>query len=80
MLPALGYNSAQLQALQATIDGADADVVVAATPLDLAHLIRVNKSVVRVRYEFAEAGEPRLGSLVDEFLARVPPKQNQSEK
>jgi predicted GTPase len=71
VLPAIGYSSAQLQALEATINRAEADVVVAATPLDLAHLIRVNKSVVRARYEFAEAGEPTLGSLVDDFLARV---------
>jgi len=70
VLPAMGYNSEQLLALEATINSADADVVVVATPLDLAHLIRVNKTVVRARYEFAEAGEPRLGSLVDKFLAR----------
>ncbi len=70
VLPAIGYDSAQLQALEATINSADADVVVVATPLDLAHLVRVNKTVVRARYEFAEAGEPRLGSLVDKFLAR----------
>jgi len=70
VLPAIGYDSAQLQALEETINSADADVVVVATPLNLAHLIRINKTVVRARYEFAEAGEPRLGSLVDKFLAR----------
>jgi predicted GTPase len=71
VLPAVGYGSAQLQALEATINAAEADVVVVATPLDLTHLMRVNKSVVRASYEFAEAGEPTLGSLVDDFLARV---------
>jgi predicted GTPase len=45
-------------------------VVVAATPLDLAALIALEKPVVRARYEFADAGEPTLGSLVDAFLAR----------
>ncbi len=63
-------NKVDVAPLEATINSANADVVVAATPLDLAHLIRVNKAVVRARYEFAEAGEPRLGSLVDKFLAR----------
>jgi predicted GTPase len=71
VLPAVGYSSAQLQALEATINRAEADVVVAATPINLAHLIQVNKSVVHASYEFAEAGEPTLGSLVDDFLARV---------
>ena len=44
------------------------DVVVAATTCDLAALIDIDKPVVRVRYEFAEVGEPGLGSLVEAFL------------
>jgi len=46
------------------------DVVVSATPLDLAGLIAVNKPVVRARYEFADGGEPTLASVVHAFLAR----------
>jgi len=71
VLPAVGYEAAQLEGLRETIDAAAADVVVAATPLDLAALIAPDKPVVRARYEFADAGEPTLGSLVDAFLARV---------
>jgi predicted GTPase len=70
VLPAVGYGPAQLEALRATIDGAACDVVVAATPLDLAALIRPATPVVRARYEFAEAGEPTLANLVDAFLER----------
>jgi predicted GTPase len=70
VLPAVGYDGEQLQALRETINGAAADVVVAATPLDLAALIALEKPVVRARYEFADAGEPTLASLVDAFLAR----------
>ena len=70
VLPAVGYDAGQLQALRETINRADADVVVAATPLDLAALIALEKPVVRARYEFEDAGEPTLGSLVDAFLAR----------
>lgn len=70
VLPAVGYSGAQLEALRETINGARADVVVAATPIDLARLISIDKPVVRARYEFADAGEPTLGSLVDTFLAR----------
>jgi len=68
VLPAVGYSPEQLEALRKTIEGADADVVIAATPIDLSRLIAVRKPLVRARYEFAEAGEPRLGTLVDEWL------------
>jgi predicted GTPase len=69
VLPAVGYDAGQLRGLRETIDRAAADVVVAATPLDLAALLPLEKPVVRARYEFAEAGDPTLGSVVDAFLA-----------
>mgnify|MGYP001825557026 FL=1 len=68
VLPALGYHPAQLEALRATINAAQAEVVVSATPCNLASLIALNKPVVRARYEFAEAGAPELSSLIDTFL------------
>ncbi|MBT8128169.1 MAG: GTPase [Gammaproteobacteria bacterium] len=68
VLPAVGYHHAQLQALRETINAADAEVVVSATPCDLAALIDINKPVIRARYEFAEVGEPGLGGLVESFL------------
>jgi predicted GTPase len=37
---------------------------------DLTALVGLNKPVVRARYEFADAGNPTLGALVDRFLAR----------
>jgi predicted GTPase len=70
VLPAVGYDAEQRRGLRETIDRAAADVVVAATPLDLAALLALEKPVVRARYEFAEAGDPTLGSVVDAFLAR----------
>jgi predicted GTPase len=70
VLPAMGYFPAQLKALQQTINNADVDVVVAATPSNLSSLIEVNKPIVRARYEFAEVGEPRLSKLVEDFLVR----------
>jgi predicted GTPase len=68
VLPALGYSAKQLAALRATIEAVPAEVVVAATPCDLGALIAIDKPVVRVQYEFAEVGEPGLGSLVEGFL------------
>jgi predicted GTPase len=71
VLPAVGYDRAQLEALRETIDRVGADVVVAATPLDLAALIPLRTPVVRARYEFADAGAPTLAAMVEEFLARA---------
>lgn len=70
VLPAVGYNPAQLHAIVTAINRADADVVVAATPIDLTRLIRVDKPIVRARYAFAEVDEPRLATVVDRFLDR----------
>ncbi len=71
VLPAMGYSPKQLEALRQTINNTAADVVVSATPIDLAALIKVNKPVIRARYEFAEVGEHSLGNLVEKFLLRV---------
>lgn len=68
VLPALGYHPSQLEALRRTINAANADIVVSATPCDLGALIKIDKPIVRVRYEFAEVGEPRLSRLVEDFL------------
>jgi predicted GTPase len=70
VLPAVGYNPDQLRALEKTINDADADVVVSGTPIDLARLLRINKKIVRARYDFVEVGEPRLSALIDSFIDR----------
>jgi predicted GTPase len=67
----MGYGAEQLDAFRATIDAVDADLVVAATPIDLTRLIQVNKPIIRARYEFAETAEPGLGALVDDWLERT---------
>jgi predicted GTPase len=68
VLPAIGYGPAQLAALERTINNAEVDAVVSATPLDLGRLVRADKTIVRARYEFAETGEPRLSAIVDAFI------------
>ena len=70
VLPAVGYGPRQLKALAATVNASAAEVVVSATPIDLGRLIRIEKPVVRARYEYAEAGSPTLASLIEAFLAR----------
>jgi predicted GTPase len=69
VLPAMGYTPAQLEALRQTINAAQADLVVAATPIDLAALIQLDKPVVRARYEYADSETPGLAAELDRFLA-----------
>jgi len=71
VLPAMGYSVGQIEALKATLNAADADVVVAGTPIDLGALLGLNKPVVRARYEFAELEEQGLWAHVERFLRTV---------
>ncbi len=70
VLPAVGYHPSQLEALRQTINSSDADTVVSATPCDLGALIEFNKPLVRVGYEFAELGHPKLSGLIQAFLKK----------
>lgn len=70
VLPAMGYSDQQLEALRNTINRTPADLVLSASPIDLAALIPLNKPVVRVRYDYADPGPNGLGDLVDEFISR----------
>jgi len=69
VLPALGYGEAQRAALRRTIESSAAEIVVSATPMDLAALLGLSKPVVRVRYDLQEVDEPGLGAIVDAFVA-----------
>jgi predicted GTPase len=72
VLPAVGYGPAQLRALTETIDASPAEIVVSATPVDLARLAAIDKPIVRARYEYAETGTPALSGFVDRFLQGHP--------
>lgn len=64
VLPAMGYSDDMLRELEATIDAADVDVVVAGTPIDLAHVITTRHPIRRVRYELQEVGRPTLSDTL----------------
>ncbi len=68
ILPAMGYGEKQMKELEETINNADADVVVSGTPIDLNRVVKVNKPIVRVRYELEEIGKPDLEDVLKEFL------------
>jgi len=69
VLPAVGYSPAQLEALRRTLDAVDAELIVSATPADLARLIPLAKPVLRARYEFEEQGPAVLWGAVEALLA-----------
>ncbi len=54
ILPAMGYGDAQVRELEATINAADADVVVEGTPIDLKRILKVDKAIANVSYELEE--------------------------
>jgi predicted GTPase len=68
VLPAVGYSDVQLRALATVIAACDAEIVVCATPVDLAALICADKPIIRARYEFADDPTAPLSAVVDDFL------------
>jgi predicted GTPase len=68
VLPAMGYGKVQIRELEKSINNADVDLVIAATPIDLNRIIKINKPIQRVRYELQEIGQPDLASILKEKL------------
>ncbi|MGC9337886.1 MAG: GTP-binding protein, partial [Candidatus Cloacimonadia bacterium] len=67
LLPAMGYSEKQVRDLELTVNKADCDVVVSATPIDITKLIKVDKPIVRVKYELQEIGHPDLEDVLKDF-------------
>jgi predicted GTPase len=63
----MGYGEEQMAELKETLERVDADVVLAATPIDLGGLLELDKPVTRVRYELAQVD----GRPLAEILAGV---------
>jgi len=68
VLPALGYGERQLKELEETINKVPADAVVSATPIDLGRVVKVNKPIIRVRYELQVIGKPTLEEVLERAL------------
>jgi predicted GTPase len=66
VLPAMGYGETQIRELEQTINNADADLVLIATPIDLTRIIKINKPTQRVRYELQVIGQPTLEEILKE--------------
>jgi predicted GTPase len=69
VLPAMGYSDGQLKEFESMINGADADVVVIATPIDLRKLVDIRKPAVRVFYDLDEVpGSPTIEDALKPVL------------
>ncbi|HME32013.1 MAG TPA: cyclic 2,3-diphosphoglycerate synthase [Terriglobales bacterium] len=68
VLPAMGYSDRQWHELEETIKRVPCDLVIVATPIDLARAIKLDKPNVRVRYEIQEIGKPKITEMLEEFV------------
>jgi len=73
VLPAMGYSDTQRHELEETIKRVPCDLVVVATPIDLARTIKLEKPNVCVRYEIEELGKPAIGELIGQFTETYKP-------
>ncbi len=64
VLPAMGYGEQQMKELQESIRKAPADLVVVGTPIDIRHLLELERPSVRVGYELQEKTRPDLAEIV----------------
>lgn len=67
LLPAMGYSAMQRHELEETINRVPCDLVLVATPIDLGHLVKLNKPSLRVTYEVEDVSHPGLSEVLAEF-------------
>jgi len=67
VLPAMGYGKEQIAELSQTIENADCDFVIGATPINLGRVVKTNKRILRVTYDLEEIGSPNLNDILRKF-------------
>lgn len=68
LLPAMGYGDQQRADLEETINNTPCDMVIIATPIDLARIVNIKHPMRRVKYELQELGKPTVATvLADKF-------------
>ena len=75
LLPAMGYSAMQRHELEETINRVPCDLVLVATPIDLARVIKLSKRYVRVTYTVEELTRPGLAEKVGEFARAHAPAE-----
>jgi predicted GTPase len=67
LLPAMGYSETQRHELQETINRVPCDLVVIATPIDLARVVKIDKPCMRVKYEVEDITKPGVVEILADF-------------
>jgi len=67
LLPAMGYSAMQRHELEETINRVPCDLVLVATPIDLARVIKLNKPCLRVTYEVEDVTRTALVDVLAQF-------------
>jgi predicted GTPase len=74
LLPAMGYSALQRHELEETINRVPCDLVLVATPIDLARVIKLEKPSVRVTYEVEDLTSPGLADILTRFSQQHKPE------
>jgi len=71
VLPAMGYGKEQIRDLEKSINNAEGDLVLFATPIQLTRVLKINKPTLRVRYEYKDCEPPFLEEVLIHRLEKV---------
>ena len=71
VVPAMGYGKAQIKDLEESINNADCDMVLFATPIQLTRVLSIHKPSLRVRYEYKDFKAPFLEEVLLRRLQKV---------
>jgi predicted GTPase len=74
LLPAMGYSEKQRHELQETINRVPCDLVLVATPIDLARVIDIQQPAMRVSYEVEDRSSLKLRDVLAEFTRAHKPR------
>jgi len=70
VLPAMGYGERQVAELSETIAAVPCDAVLVATPIDLAHVLTIDKPSTRVTYDLEEHDRTVLPRMIQAAIER----------
>ena len=73
LVPAMGYSPTQCHELETTINRVPCDLVLVATPIDLARVIKIEKPALRVSYETEVRSALRFSDVLSDFAAKFQP-------
>jgi len=71
VLPAMGYHRRQIEDLGLTINNAECDLVLFATPIHLPRILSLRKPSLRVRYDYTDHGSPTLEEVLIRHLVEL---------